>query len=180
MTIWLQQTVMWMITTAVTTAVDAAALDLDHPSARLPETAMAAAAMASATTAAAGLSCFCSAAETAIISLAAAMAAATDAAADEAVGGNLYRLFTLPGTSFFRFSRSVCCPISFFFSCSRFLSAAAPQRSLLLSFHIVLINFVKRIFIYNNLMCTSPAVFSSILTIFHLDTWCLSWGGFWF
>ena len=72
-----------VITTAATTAADAATGSGSSFCSPAVETAMAAAAdTASATIAAAGLSCFCSSAETAITSLAAAMAAATDAAAD--------------------------------------------------------------------------------------------------
>ena len=45
-----------------------------------------------------------------------------------------------------------------------------PRRScfLLLSPHTILIDFIKRISIYNNLMHTLTCYFSSILTIFHL------------
>ena len=39
---------------------------------------------------------------------------------------------------------------------------------LLLSPHTILIDFIKRISIYNNLMHTLTCCFSSILTIFHL------------
>ena len=118
-----------MITTAVTTAVDAATGSGSSFCSPAVETAMAAAPdTASATTAAAGLSCFCSAAETAIISLAAAMAAATDAAADDSCRRGLRpAFFYFTRTAFFRFSqdRSVV-PYSFF-PVPCFLSAAAPQ-----------------------------------------------------
>ena len=106
-----------VITTAATTAADAATGSGSSFCSPAVETAMAAAAdTASATIAAAGLSCFCSSAETAITSLAAAMAAATDAAADGSCRRGLRpAFFYFTRTAFFRFSqdRSVV-PYSFF------------------------------------------------------------------
>ena len=145
-----------MITTAATTAADAATGSGSSFCSPAVETAMAAAAdTASATIAAAGLSCFCSSAETAITSLAAAMAAATDAAAD--------------GSCFFSvFHKIGLLSHILFFLFPVFYPLLRRSCFLLLSPHTILIDFIKRISIYNNLMHTLTCCFSSILTIFHL------------
>ena len=165
-----------MITTAVTTAVDAATGSGSSFCSPAVETAMAAAAdTASATIAAAGLSCFCSSASE-ITSLAAVMAAATDAAADDSCRRSA-PAFLLYRNCFFRFSqdRSV---VPYPFSVPVFYRCCAMLLSLL-SFHTVLINFVKRISIYNNLMHTLTCCFLPFLH--HIPPWrhrCLSPGGF--
>lgn len=158
-----------MITTAVTTVADAATGSGSSFCSPAVETAMAAAAdTASATTAAAGLSCFCSAAETAIIFLAAAMAAATDAAADDSCRRGLCpAFFTLPEPLFSVFHKISLLSHILFFLFPVFYPLLRHSCSLLLSPHTILINFVKRISIYNNLMHTLTCCFSSILTIFH-------------
>lgn len=170
-----------MITTAVTTAVDAATGSGSSFCSPAVETAMAAATdTASATTAAAGLSCFCSAAETAIISLAAAMAAATDAAADDSCRRGLRpAFFTLQELLFSVFHKIGLLSHILFFLFPVFYPLLRHSCSLLLSFHTVLINFVKRISIYNNLMHTLTCCF--FFHSYHIPPWghrCLSPGGF--
>ena len=147
------------------------------------ETVMAVAAdTASATTAAAGLSCFCSSAETAITSLAAAMAAATDAAADDSCRRGLCpAFFTLQEPLFPVFYKIVLLPHIPFFLFPVFYPLLRRSCFFLLSSHTILIDFVKRISIYNNLMHTLTCCF--FFHSYHILFWmhrCLSPGRFWF
>ena len=170
-----------MITTAVTTVADAATGSGSSFCSPAVETAMAAAAdTASATIAAAGLSCFCSAAEMAITSLAAAMAAATDAAADDSCRGLRPAFFFTLQAPFFSVFHEIGLLSHILFSLFPvFYPLLRRSCFLLLSPHTILIDFVKRISIYNNLMHTLTCCF--FFHSYHIPFWilrCLSPGGF--